>query len=39
MTMKKYGDRSVQNLEESIEVDNVGKDGNTTAVSEKDVST
>ncbi|KAH6963163.1 major facilitator superfamily domain-containing protein [Fusarium avenaceum] len=39
MTMKKYGDRSVQNLEESLEVDNVGKDGNTTVVSEKNVST
>jgi hypothetical protein len=39
MTMKKYGDQSVQNLEESLEIDNVGKDGNTTVVSEKNVST
>jgi hypothetical protein len=39
MTMKKYGDRSVKNLEESIEVDNVSKDGNATVVLEKNVST
>jgi F420-0:gamma-glutamyl ligase-like protein len=37
--MKKYGDRSVKNIEESVEVDNVTKDGNTMVVSEKNVST